>query len=301
MARAPDEQMNKAKELYLSGMKLVEIASQLNKPEGTIRRWKNTQNWDNERSEGKANAQSERSDKKANVFSERSLKRSLPKEAPKREPPKEEFPDEEEGAELTEKQRLFCALYVKSFNATKAYQKAYDCSYETAAANGSRMLRNAKVRSYIVLLKSNRMNRELLSEEDIFQKYMDIAFADITDYLEFGRETVPVMGAFGPIQVEDKKTGEKVQLTEEVNTVRFKESAVVDGTLISEVSNGRNGATIKLADRMKALNWLSSHMDLATEEQKARLAIMRRKAAGGDTEAELEKLDQVLAEIKGVI
>ena len=109
------------------------------------------------------------------------------------------------------------------------------------------------------------------------------------------------MGAFGPIQVEDKKTGEKVQLTEEVNTVRFKESAVVDGTLISEVSNGRNGATIKLADRMKALNWLAAHMDLATEEQKTRLAIMRRKAAGGDTEAELEKLDQVLAEIKGVI
>lgn len=290
MARAPDEQMNKAKELYLSGMKLVEIASQLNKPESTIRRWKSTQKWD-----------SERSDEKASVLSERSQKRSHQKEAPKQEPPGEEIPEEVEESELTEKQRLFCVLYVKSFNATKAYQKAYGCSYETAAVNGSRMLRNAKVRDTIVLLKSNKLNRELLSEEDIFQKYMDIAFCDITDYVEFGRETVPVMGAFGPIQVEDKKTGEKVQLTEEVNTVRFKESAVVDGTLISEVSNGRNGATIKLADRMKALNWLASHMDLATEEQRARLAIMRSKAAGGDTEAELEKLDQVLAEIKGVI
>ena len=290
MARAPDEQKTKAKEMYMSGGRPVDIAVELGVPASTVRRWKSEQKWDSERSE-----------EKASVLSERSEKRSLPKEAPKQEPPIEEFPEEEEGAELTEKQRLFCALYVKSFNATKAYQKAYDCSYETAAANGSRMLRNAKVHSYIVLLKSNRMNRELLSEEDIFQKYMDIAFADITDYLEFGREKVPVMGAYGPIEVKDKKTGKKVKLMEEVNTVKFKESAVVDGTLISEIYNGKNGATIRLADRMKALNWLSTHMDIATEEQKARLAIMRHKAAGGDTEAELERLDQVLAEIKGVI
>lgn len=43
-------------------MKLVEIADQLGKPEGTIRRWKNTYDWDNERSNSKANEQSERSD-----------------------------------------------------------------------------------------------------------------------------------------------------------------------------------------------------------------------------------------------
>ena len=61
MARAPDELIEKAKELYLSGMKLVEIASQLNKPEGTIRRWKNTYDWDN---------------KKANVLGERFSERS---------------------------------------------------------------------------------------------------------------------------------------------------------------------------------------------------------------------------------
>ena len=40
--------------------KLVEIASQLNLPEGTVRRWKSTHRWDNERSDKK----SERSDKK---------------------------------------------------------------------------------------------------------------------------------------------------------------------------------------------------------------------------------------------
>lgn len=46
LPRKPDERISQAKEMYLKGMKLVEIASQLNLPEGTIRSWKNRQKWD---------------------------------------------------------------------------------------------------------------------------------------------------------------------------------------------------------------------------------------------------------------
>lgn len=46
--------------MYLQGQKLVEIASQLNLPEGTVRRWKCTHKWDGERSDTK----SERSHRK---------------------------------------------------------------------------------------------------------------------------------------------------------------------------------------------------------------------------------------------
>lgn len=46
--------------MYLQGQKLVEIASQLNLPEGTVRRWKCTHKWENERSDKK----SERSPKR---------------------------------------------------------------------------------------------------------------------------------------------------------------------------------------------------------------------------------------------
>ena len=45
--------------MFLQGMKLVEIASQLNLPEGTVRRWKSTHKWESERSE-KNNERSER-------------------------------------------------------------------------------------------------------------------------------------------------------------------------------------------------------------------------------------------------
>ncbi|MDC7289577.1 phage terminase small subunit [Blautia schinkii] len=46
MPRKADERTNQAKELYLQGKKLVEIASQLNLPEGTVRSWKNRYKWE---------------------------------------------------------------------------------------------------------------------------------------------------------------------------------------------------------------------------------------------------------------
>lgn len=51
MPKKPDPRIEMAKELYLQGTKLVEIASQLELPEGTVRRWKCTHKWDSERSD----------------------------------------------------------------------------------------------------------------------------------------------------------------------------------------------------------------------------------------------------------
>jgi phage terminase small subunit len=261
LPRKPDERIEKAKEMFLKGLKLVEIASQLNLPEGTVRRWKSTHKWDSERSDKK----SERSERKK-------------EENKNKEAIAEAVEQVIENAELTDKQRLFCLCYVKCFNATKAYKKAYGCSYETAMTEGSKTLRNPKIKVEIIRLKQNRLNREMLDESDIFQKYMDIAFSDVTDFVEFGQEDVPVMAVYGPVQVKDEETGEKKTLTKRVNVVRFKDSSEVDGTLIAEVKQGKDGASIKLPDRMKALKWLAEHMDMATEEQKARIEMMKQKS-----------------------
>lgn len=257
-SRSPDS--IKAEELYRSGMSLVDIAKELDKPEGTVRRWKSTQKWDGEQ-------KGERSEKKASV---RNDNRTAKEKAVA-----EEVEQVMKNPDLTDKQRLFCLHYIRCFNATKAYQKAYGCDYNTAASIGYRLLENDGVREEINRLKRNRMNREMLDESDIFQKYMDVAFSDITDYVEFGTEEVPVMAMYGPVKIEDEETGEKKVLTKTVNAIRFKESKDVDGTLISEVKQGRDGASIKLLDKQKALDWIASHMDLATEEQRAKIEQMK--------------------------
>lgn len=47
MARAPDPKAAQAKEMFLAGKKLTEIAETLGVPEGTVRCWKNRYGWGN--------------------------------------------------------------------------------------------------------------------------------------------------------------------------------------------------------------------------------------------------------------
>ena len=280
MARAPDERIEQAKAMYLKGMKLVEIASQLNVSEGTVRSWKSRYKWD-------CNV----ANKKRNVAKRKNEENSKNKKVIA-----DEVDQVLENTDLTDKQRLFCLYYIRYFNATKAYKKAYGCSYDVANSEGYKLLVNPCIKEEIKRLKQNRLNRELMDESDIFQKYMDIAFSDITDYVEFGQEEVPVMAVYGPVQVKDEKTGEKKTLTKRVNVVRFKGSEEVDGTIISEVKQGKDGASIKLADRMKALDWLAEHMDMATTEQRARIENIKTKteqikgAGQNETEDKVMKL-----------
>lgn len=252
LARSPNEKAEKAHKLYKGGMKLVEIASQLDVPAGTVRRWKSTYHWDGEHQSERSEKKSERSESKKNVTNKAVA---------------DEVKQVIQNTDLTDKQQLFCIYYIRCFNATKAYQKAYGVDYATASSIGYRLLGNAGVKEEINRLKQNRLNREFLSEPDIFQKYMDIAFADITDFVEFGSGTFT-----------DPETDEEVSYS----FVNLKDSKNVDGTLISEVSKGKDGAKIKLADRMKALQWLTDHMDLATEKQRAEIALLKAKSQGDD-------------------
>lgn len=191
--------------------------------------------------------------------------------------------------ELTEEQRLFCLYYSKSFNATSAYMKAYDCTYQSAMVNGCKLLRNTKIKDEIMKLKQERYAQSMLTKDDIFQKYMDIAFADITDYLEFG---------------SDANNSDAVSK----NFVRFKDDSIVDGTLISEVKQGKDGASIKLSDRMKALQWLSDHMGWATELQKAQLEQIQAQTSklksdadnkpDDDIQQKMDAIDGILAQMQ---
>ena len=253
-----------------------QIAEQLGENEKTIAVWKQRDKWAVEKNVVKQ--------KKKSCTTKQNNKKTQQKKTAEIEiEPLVELVIEND--ELTDKQRLFCLYFTRCFNATKVYQKAYGCSYESAGSAGYRMLQNVAIQNEINQLKQAKMNRAMLTEDDIFQKYMDIAFADITDYLEFGREEVPIMTRDGAVLNE---YGEPMTMT--VNVVRFMESDEVDGTLISEIKEGKNGVSIKLADRMKALDWLADHMDIATAEQKARIAKLQAEVArlsdGGGDEAE---------------
>lgn len=67
MPKAKNPKANKAEALFREGLKLIEIAKQLDVPAGTVRRWKNTYRWQSERSDKKkANVRKRRGAPKGN-------------------------------------------------------------------------------------------------------------------------------------------------------------------------------------------------------------------------------------------
>lgn len=252
---------------YLNGMKYKDIADKYEVSLSTVKSWSQRYKW-----RDKKNAKSMRT----------KLKSTRTKKVCR------EIADEiVNNGELDEDKQLFCIYCIKYHNRVKAYQKVKPKSpYESACVMASRWYKLPEVQEELKRLKKEMYAEAILDPQDIVQKYIDIAFADLNDYLEYGRELVPVMGPFGPVTVKDEITGEEVELKKEINVVKFKDSAFVDGTILSEVKQGRDGASIKLSDRMKALDWLSKHMNLATEEQKAKIDLIKTKTARLSTEGD---------------
>ncbi len=265
MAAKKNPLSDKAYELYKQGMKLVDIAAELEVPPGTVRRWKSTHGWDGERSECDKSKKSERSVKK------RTEKKPVIDDGTR---------ETLRNDELTAEQQMFCIYYSRTFNAAQSYQKAYGCSYESAIANGSRLLTKDKVRAEIERLKELKRQQIVTSTEDVVELQMRIAFADIGNYMSFGRENVQVMGAFGPVKDPDTKQ----YLTKEVNAVRLSDSSNVDTQIIQEVKQGKDGVSIKLADKQKAFDWLTKYF-LMHPESKYRVEYERRRAEkeGGES------------------
>ncbi len=267
MARAKDPNRDKAYEIYKEHEGNITnraIAEMLGVPEKTIGSWKSKakDNWD-----AKLNGVLQ------------SNERSTPKEnkstAKKKEVVESVEVIELENDDFNDKQRLFISYYVKYWNATKAYQKAYGCSRETALVNGPRLLGNARIKAEVIRVRDGITEEAILDKRTLIQKWIDIAFADITDYIQFGKVEEISYNENGEPELD--MNGNIKTWTR--NFVNLNESEEIDGTLITEVKQGKDGITVKLADKMKALEFLSKHMDLLNDNELKQLKIERERIA----------------------
>lgn len=207
----------------------------------------------------------------------------------KMQPKKEEYEPVVESGNLNDKQRLFCIYYIKYFNATKAYQKAYECDYMTAQSIAYRLMGNDGVRAEINRMKKQVADGLMIDATIVLQKYIDIALADITDFTTFGRKEVEVHDDLGNTD------------TIEVNFLDFKDSSEVDGTIITEVKQGKDGVSVKLADKMRAMEMLAKFTDLLSDNDKKRLQEEKLKADIAKAKADADKTNDDEKEFKIMI
>jgi len=276
--RSPDR--DKAFEIYKAskGEKpLVEIAEELGiKNPSQIRKWKSQDKWD-EKINGNV------------TIAKRSV--TNVKNPKTKEKLKEILEDEE----LTEKERLFCLYYVKYFNGTQAALKA-GYSKDGAHVQASRLLRRERVSSYIKELKGELVENVFVEAMDVLKEYIKIAFADITNYVTFGQREVELEPLEKTSVDEDgNEVTEFITETRMMNFVDLTESDMVDGSIITEVKQGRDGISIKLADKMKALDKLSQYFDLVPDNFKRQIEEERHKM---QKEVQKVHIEKMRAEIK---
>lgn len=212
---------------YESGMKYKEIADKYGKSVNTIKSWKSRYWNDIEHTTNKVAT----NDKKVCTQKE--------KVAYKEEVPKAVM-ELNGNSNLTEQQKLFCLYYLQSFNGTQSYIKAYKCDYDTAMVNASRLLRNAKVKEELNRIKETLHSEQYFTIQDIINEYAKQAFSNIKDITTFGTKAV---------EMEDGSE-------REFSYVRLKDDSEVDGTLIQEVKQGKDGVSAKLWDKQKAMSEL---------------------------------------------
>lgn len=226
------ENYEKAEQDYMAGMKYKDIAEKYGTTINTVKSWKKRYGWNRE--EG-----AHKSEKGAHTKSKGAPMAAVPID----DGTKETLQNDE----LTPEQQMFCIYYSRTFNATQSYLNAYGCSYESAMVEGSKSLRKPKIRAEIERLKEIKRQQIVAGTDDIVELQMRIAFADIGNYMSFGQK-----------EIEDPETGIEYM----VSTVDLKESQNTDTQIIQEVKRGKDGISIKLADRQKAIDWLTTFFEM---------------------------------------
>lgn len=203
---------------YMLGMKYKDIAAKYGVTVNTVKSWKSRYKW--ERKNGEKGVHTKTHTKKEKVCTQKKETALIQQET---------YNAEQKDVGLSEKQRLFCLYYVKYRNKVKAYQKAYQCSYENACRNASTLGKNKEIQKEISRIIDEVHSDIRIDIRDLIQQQLDIARADMNDYVDISKGFVEIRGD-------------------------------IDGTIVKEIKNTKDGISIKLYDKQKAIDFLKNNL-----------------------------------------
>lgn len=221
---------------YKAGMKYKEIADKYGVTINTVKSWKQRYNWSREGAE-----------KKTSVCTQNKKVCTPKKEVQKREKTNIENKDFEyiDDDGLTDKQRLFCYYYMQSFN---AYQSAIKAGYSPTFAKTHvyKLLENARVKYFLNKLKEEQETEFLLSQKKVLNRHLQIAFSDITEYIN-----------------------PDGTLKENIDGTLLKKVTIKNSKMETESGyKESNTVSIEMEDRKESLKFLTKYMGLEKEEDK---------------------------------
>ncbi len=156
---------------------------------------------------------------------------------------------------LTPKQQRFVDHYLVDLNATKAALAA-GYSEKTAKSAASRLLTNVNVRAEIDQRNATLATQLEVTRDRVINEIARIAFGDITDVIKWGRIKVAVSEATEiPEAVYDIDLVPSDELSEDATRA------------IAEIRRTRDGVTVKMHNKLAALEALTKHLGLNQPEE----------------------------------
>jgi phage terminase small subunit len=162
---------------------------------------------------------------------------------------------------LSLRQELFCHEFVKDLNQTQAYIRA---GYSPKHANklATRLMGNEGVKARIAELQKKVFDIAKIEASDVLNELAKIAFADVTNYLEFDGETLSVK----PFdQLKPAHT-----------------AAIAEFSQVETRENTRH--KFKLHDKMRALEALGKHLKLFAPDTQINVNVEKQTIVFGGKE-----------------
>lgn len=182
-----------------------------------------------------------------------------------------EMPRDEAVGKLTEMQQRFCEAYVSSHNIKMALIKA---GYKEDTVLGYMIRKKPAAKRYIQWLKARIVNEAIISGAEIIEQWLKIAFADMTDFVDIHKYSISL-----------------------------KPADQIDGQLIKTIKSGKDGVSVELYDKLKALDSLAKYTEDMPKDYKQ--IIEEKKLELMQQEFELKKkvydMDSVEKEDDGFI
>lgn len=176
----------------------------------------------------------------------------------------EKIIDEVQDSGLTEKEQDFVLYYLDSHNIVQSYMKAYGAERKQALKKGYEVYHKEKIQNELKRLKKIMMISMDLDVTRYIETLDKAANANIGDYITFKEEEIPLYNDEG-LPLLNPDTGEPV--TKKVNKMHLADSDSVDTSVIQEIKQGKDGISIKLLDKYKALDSLKDFFDWKNKEE----------------------------------
>lgn len=146
-------------------------------------------------------------------------------------------------AKLTAKQERFVEEYLIDLNATQAAIRA-GYSPNTANEQGSRMLANVSIRTYIDKEMAERSKRTGINQDRVIRELARLAFVNANDVIDIEEATL--------------KNGATEDDTAAIASVKVKTIPTKEGEGVER--------EIRLTDKLKALELLGKHLGMFKEK-----------------------------------